>query len=106
MRMCQREKVTIGDVSRLQQSPGVRLRRVQQRNIVRPESMSWQLSKRSQQPGHNRGRAGRIRISRMADNAQYAIFRQRAGRPGLMPFRREPGMRAVVLHMDRINQSN
>lgn len=106
MRMCKREKVTIGDVSGVQQPPGVRLRRIQQRNIVRPESMPWQFSKRSQHPGHNRGRAGRIRISRMADNAEYAIFRQRAGGPGLMPFRREPGMRAIVLHMDRINQSN
>lgn len=106
MRMRERQKIAVGDVGRIEKARRVRMLGVKQRDIVRPESMPQQFSKRAQQSGHNRGRAGRIWISRMADNTQNAIFRQRAGRPRLVPSRRKPGVCTVVLHVSRIDQSD
>jgi hypothetical protein len=106
MRVSQRQQITVGDVRRVEKTRRVQVFAVQRRYIVRPEGMSGQFSKRSQQIGHSRGRAGRIRISRMADDAQNSVFCQRTRGPSLMSFRRKPGVRAVVQNVGRIDQGD
>lgn len=106
MRMCERQKITIGDVSGVQKPLRVRVLKVQQGNIVGPESVSGQLSERSQQVGDNRRRAGGIWISRMADNTQNSIFRQWAGRPSSVSPGFKPGVRTVMLHVNGVDQGD
>jgi len=80
--------------------------RVKHGDIVRPESMSRQFPEGCQQLRHGRRRTGTIGISRMPDNTQDSVFRQRAGCPRLMPLCREPGVRAIVQHMSGVDQSD
>lgn len=106
MRLRQSQQITIGNVSRVEKARRIYILAVQQRNIVRPEGMSRQFAKRSQQISHNCGRTRRIRIAGMTDNTQNSIFRQRACRPGAMPFGGKPGMCSIVLDVRWVNQSD
>ena len=106
VRIGERQKINVGNVSGVQNTRGVHAFPVKQRYVVRPEAMPGQFSERNQQLGHDCRRTGTIRISRMSNNTQNPIFGHRASRPSLVPFCRKPAMRALMQHVSRIDQGD
>jgi hypothetical protein len=101
---CKCEQVTIRDLRGVEEPTAIHTACIQQRNIGRPEFVTGQGSQRYEQPGNGCRSACGVRISGMANDAQQAIFGERAGRPGLFPVRRKPFVRAVVLNVRWIDQ--
>jgi hypothetical protein len=106
MRVSECQQIAVGDMRGVEKTRRLDPFRVEQGYIVGPESVAGQFPERRQHRGHDRGRTGTIRISRMAHNAQNSIFRQRAARPRLMALCRKPVVRAIVQHMSGIDQGD
>jgi len=101
---CKCEQVTIRHLRRVEKTTAVYTACIQQGNIVRPEFVTGQGSQRCEQLGNGCRSACGVRISGMANDAQQAIFRERASRPSLLPARSKPFVRAVVLNVRWIDQ--
>jgi hypothetical protein len=103
---CKCEQVTIRDLRGVEKTAAVDTACIQQRNVVRPEFVTGQGSQRCKQLGNGRRSACGVRISSVANDAQQAIFGERAGRPSLLPARSKPFVRAVVLNVCWIDERN
>ena len=99
------QKIAVGDLRGCYKPRYVNPVGVQQGYVVRPEGMPGDFLQLQ-----NRRRYGRRRtwrgITSVTQNAQCAIFSQRAGSPGTACGLRKPVMSPVVVDMYRVDQGD
>jgi len=57
-------------------------------------------------PTNDVGESKPPRISRLSENTQAGVLRQRAGGPAILPVLGQPSMRQLMMHMCRIEKSD
>jgi len=62
-------------------------------DVLRPEAMTWRLTKPAQDVKHSRHIPRPVWVVRVAGNADKSIFGERTGCPGLLTLFHEPAMR-------------
>jgi hypothetical protein len=104
MRACEREQIGIGHLICRKDPARIDVLCIKQAHVVSPELVAGMCS----QLRHERCDSGRrlecVRVTRIADDAQHAVFGQWAGRPRYVPGLAEPCMRRLMLHVAGVEQ--
>ncbi len=106
MRHRQGQQVTICDLRCDQDMRGLDMRGIRQADVVGPEGVAGQAPQLGNNGADSGGGARRARIFRIADDADDAVLRQRAGRLGVAALVLEPTMGGIMRDMRRVYQGD
>lgn len=106
MSLSKRQQIGVRYLSGVQQSLAVDSLVIEESYIVGPELMTAQRAQKGEDFCNRRRSPRGVGIARMADDTENAVFCERTGGPGFLSGCGKPIVRAVMLHMKRVDEGD